>query len=196
MLKVLLILFALGIVTYLGIVGMVCWKETHIPAADSFDAIIVLGAQVKPDGEPSVQLSWRLDAAIEQWKQHPCPIVVCGAQGKDEPAPEALVMRDYLISAGVTEDLILTDPDSVNTRQNLVNASSLLKHLNVGTVMIVTSDYHLPRAIALAGDEGLSATGIGSPCRNEFVFWAKNHGREALSWIKYWVQKYLRINLE
>ena len=92
----LMILALTGVIAYLGVVGMVCWKETHVPGTESYDAIVVLGAQVKPDGTPSVQLQWRLDAAYEAWKERECLIVVCGAQGRDEPDAEGRVMRAYL----------------------------------------------------------------------------------------------------
>lgn len=194
MLTVLLILLVAAIAAYAAIVAMICWKEAHLPPTDDFDAIVVLGAQVKADGTPSVQLQWRLDTAYDLWQRHPCPIVTCGAQGSDEPAPEGEVMRDYLAARGVGEEWLLVDDTSFNTRQNLTHAAALLEGRGAGTVLIVTSDYHLPRAMALAGDVGLNATGCGSPTKPEY--WLKNHAREALSWIKYWGQKYLRLPLD
>lgn len=185
-----------GLCFYAGVVLMVVWKEKHVPEAEDFDAIVVLGAQVKSDGSLSVQLQWRLDKALEIWQENPVIVVTCGAQGSDEPAPEALVMRDYLVEKGVPADMVLTDPDSFNTRQNIRNAARLLEGRDVDTILIVTSDYHLPRAMALAQDEGLSATGVGSPTRQEISFWAKNHLREGLAWIKYWAVKYLHLPLE
>ena len=185
-----------GLCFYAGVVLMVWWKEKHVPQAESFDAIVVLGAQVKEDGVPSVQLQWRLDKALEIWQEQPALIVTCGAQGANEPAPEALVMRDYLVERGVPEDMVLTDPDSFNTRQNIRNAAELLKAYEADTILIVTSDYHLPRAMALAQDEGLQATGVGSPTKQGINFWAKNHLREGLAWIKYWAVKYLHLPLE
>ena len=180
---------------YVGIIAMIFWRAGHVPEVEDYDAIIVLGAQVNPNGEPSIQLRWRLDAAAEAWKQKNTVIVTCGAQGGNEPAPEALVMRDYLVAQGVPEEMILTDAVSYNTRQNIRNAADLLKGYTVERVLIVTSDYHLARAMALAEDEGLRATGVGSPTRDEFLFKAKNYGREALAWVKYWAQKYLRLPL-
>ncbi len=196
MLRLFFILLLAGVMFYLGIIAMLCWKEAHVPAAENYDAIIVLGAQVKPDGVPSLQLQWRLDAAAQAWHTRPCLIVACGAQGSNEPAPEALVMRDELIRQGVDPAMILTDPDSYNTRQNISNAASLLAGRDVQRVVIVTSDYHLPRAMALAEDTGLTATGIPAPTKQGLRFWVKNHGREALAWIKYWGQKYLSLPLE
>ena len=65
---------------------------------------------------------------------------------------------------------------------------------SVQQVAIVTSDYHVPRALAMAKDQGLNATGISSPTLPEY--WLKNHGRETLGWMKYLLQKYLHLPLE
>ncbi len=196
-LKALLLLILLGTLVYIGIVLMVCWKETHVPAPGTdYEALIVLGAQVKPDGEPSLQLQWRLEKAAEAYQQKKVPVVVCGGQGKNEPAPEAEVMRDVLVSIGVDEDMILTDTTSVSTHSNISNAMALLADRSVTKVLIVTSDYHLPRALAIAEDNGLTAYGIGAPTKLGMQFWLKNHGREALAWCKYWAVKYLHLPLE
>ena len=197
--KLIIGLIVLLVVLYAGVVAMVCIREGSVlktvPAADEYDAIVVLGAQVKPDGSPSVQLSWRLDAAWEAWEQKHVPVVVCGAQGKDEPMPEAEAMSMYLENKGVPAADILKDPDSFNTNQNLQNAAKLLQDLpGIQRVMIVTSDYHVPRAMALARDLGFDACGMGSPCKQEY--WIKNHAREALAWCKYWARKYLHLPLE
>jgi len=195
-LKVVLIFVLLGLIAYLGIVAMVCWKEENVPPVEEYDAIIVLGAQVKPDGELSLQLKWRLDAAVKAWKEHPCWIAVCGARGSNEPVEEAYAMRDYLIGQEIPAEMILTDAESYNTRQNIDHAAKLLNDKDVQRVVVVTSDYHLPRALALAEDAGLEASGIGAPTKLGMRYWIKNHGREALAWVKYWAQKYLRLPLE
>jgi uncharacterized SAM-binding protein YcdF (DUF218 family) len=104
-------------------------------------------------------------------------------------------MKAYLSARGVSEEDILTDPDSFNTRQNLVNAAVLLeKYPAISRVLIVTSDYHVPRSLALAKDLGFDACGLGSPCKPEY--WIKNHAREALAWCKYWGVKYFHLPLE
>ena len=193
--RVLLLFILLGVAVFCAVCAMICYKETHIPPAENYDAIVVLGAQVLADGTPSVQLEWRLQAALEAWQKENRTIITCGAQGVDEPAPEGEVMRNWLIANGVPEEQVISDTTSHNTRQNIRHAIQLLEGHNVQRVLIVTSDYHLPRAMALAEDEGLEATGLGSPCKPDFFNWARNHGRETLSWIKYWAEKYLHLEL-
>ena len=194
--KLSLVCVLLGVIFYLGVVAMVCYREKNVPPAGEYDAIIVLGAQVKPDGTLSLQLQWRVDAAAKAWRERQSLIVVCGAQGSNEPATEASVMKAELIRQGVPEKYILMDEESFNTRQNIANAVALLEGRDVQRVLVVTSDYHLPRAMAIAEDAGLEASGVGSPTKLGMRFWVKNHGREALAWIKYWMQKYLHLPLE
>ncbi len=197
--RILLWLVILAAIAFAGLIGYICLEEGNVmkkvPESDQYDAIIVLGAQIRPDGTPSIQLGWRLDAAAEAYQQKKVPVVVCGAQGKDEPVTEAEGMKDYLIEKGIPEEDILQDPDSFNTHQNLKNAAVLLKTIpGVEKVLIVTSDYHVPRSLAIARDMGYQACGLGSPCKAEY--WLKNHAREALAWCKYWGIKYLHLPLE
>lgn len=191
------ILFA-GILIYLIALGILCIRESGIPknpAGLNYDAIVVLGAQVTPEGVPSLQLQSRLDAARQAWDLHPVPIVVCGAQGNNEPETEAAVMKAYLTAAGIPEDRIQMDADSFNTRQNLKNAEKLLSDLRPeAVILLVTSDYHAPRAVAMARDAGWNVQALGSPCKPEY--WLKNHLRETLAWFKYWGMKYLSLPLD
>lgn len=184
----------LGAAVWIGLVIFVTVKEHTVPEADpsQTDAIVVLGAQVRADGTLSVQLQWRLDKALEIYRDYPQLIVVCGAKGMDEPVTEAEAMRVYLVENGVPEDQVLIDDSSFNTRQNLSNAKKLLPE-GAKNVLIVTSNYHLPRALALASDVGLEACGVGSPIK--LVYWPKNHFREALAWVKYWLQSYGLMSL-
>ena len=63
LLTVLAALVLFGVVCAAGLIGFVYDKETHLPPVGGFDTIIVLGAQVKADGTPSVALERRLTAA-------------------------------------------------------------------------------------------------------------------------------------
>lgn len=188
-------LAAAALIGYAGLIALVYHWEVSVPQPSGYDGIIVLGAQVLPTGEPSVQLQWRLDQAIACYRAAPCYIVACGAKGPNEPEPEGDVMRRVLLQAGLAQEHVISDPRSANTRENIANAWDILQRLGCEKPLIVTSDYHLPRALALARDAGLEAQGVGSPCRPGVRFFLKNHMREALAWVKYWGIKYLHLPL-
>ncbi len=188
LMKLFLAALGAGILAWVALVVFVCVKEYTVPAPDEqTDAMILLGAQVKENGELSVQLQYRVDKALEIYARHPQRIVVCGAQGSNEPVSEAQAMRDYLVAKGIPETDILMEDDSFNTRQNIENAKKLLPE-GTKKILIVTSDYHLPRAMAIAADAGFEPSGVGSPIK--LIYWPKNHFREALAWVKYAMQRW------
>lgn len=188
--KIILILVVLGLLCWGALIGWVCYQEAHAMDDPAFDGIIVLGAQVKKDGSLSVQLQWRLDKAVEAYRMHPCTVVCSGARGHDEPEAEGTVMRRYLIAQGIPEADVIAECEAFDTRQNLQFSKRLLGD-DVKRVCIVTSDYHMPRAIAMAADEGISACGMGAPTKPEY--WLKNHAREAIAWVKYFIERTLNI---
>ena len=181
------ILLLIGILCAGMALGALCLAESSAPKADKdSQAIIVLGCQVYSDGRLSLQLQYRLEAARDEYEKNPRLIIVCGAQGENEPRPEGDVMKSWLIQNGVKESDVIAETESRNTKENLKNAQALLPP-GVQRVTVITSDYHLPRALAIARDLGLSADGIGSPCKPEY--WFKNHSREVLAWGKYLLEK-------
>lgn len=190
LMRLFLTLVTIGAAVFLSLFAYVCIAEKSVPEADDFAPIIVLGAQVKEDGTPSVQLALRLETALSEYNKAPRPIVSCGGQGVNEPAPEGDVMTAWLIDHGVSAEHALSETTSESTKENLKNALSLLKEKtgkDVQSVLVVTSDYHLPRALAIARDLGLEASGAGAPIKPEY--WLKNHVRETLAWGKYLLTK-------
>ena len=169
-----------------ALIGFVYYKETHLPEQKESDVIIVLGAQVKPDGTPSEALRRRLTAALEAYREKRQIIIVCGAQGANEPRAEGDVMRDWLLEQGVPAEDVIGETASFNTRQNLEYAKAMMEHRGLSQALVVTSDYHVARALELCRQVGISATGKGSPSKPEYFI--KNHFREGLSWIKLWLE--------
>lgn len=186
MLMLVLGLVLMGLLAAAGLIGFVYYQETHLPPQEESDAIIVLGAQVLADGTPSVALERRLTAALEAYEEKPQLIITCGARGLDEPRAEGEVMRDWLIERGVSPDDVVPETSSFNTRENLEYAQAIMEHRGLQKALIVTSDYHVARALALCEQVGIDATGKGSPSKPEYFI--KNHFREGLSWIKFWLE--------
>ena len=193
--RLLIGLLAVSILTCGGLAAIACFRERDVrelPEDTQYDAIVVLGARVKPEGVPSVQLSGRLDAAAKVFFMHNVPIVVCGGQGADEPCTESSAMKRYLTEKGIDGSWIHEDPESFNTYENLGNAKKILENLpDIRCILIVTSDYHVARSMAIGEDLGYEVKGLGAPCTK--IYWLKNHSREALAWIKYWTKKILKL---
>lgn len=182
-LRVIGTLLIIGVLCYLLVVGWAVYSETHLPPKQPSQVILVLGAQVKADGSLSVALERRLTLARDEYLQSPQLIITCGGQGENEPAPEGEVMRAWLISQGVAQEDVIAEAKSTSTRENLLYAKKLMEQRGFSQALVVTSDYHVARALALCKSLGIEATGVGSP--SEPAYWIKNHAREALSWIKF-----------
>lgn len=188
-----LALFLAGVCCLLALIGYVYWQETHLPPVTAHDAIIVLGAQVKADGSLSVALERRLSVALDAYLENPQPLIACGAQGGNEPRPEGDVMRDWLIAHGADPALVYAETDSYNTRQNLANAKGIMDALGCRSALVVTSDYHVARALRLCAQLGIPACGAGSPSKPEYFL--KNHIQEGLSTVKFALETLLGRSL-
>ena len=183
----LLVLFCLGVLIVGTALGYVVYQERR--AGDELtesDVIIVLGARVKPDGVLSNSLQYRLEKAMEVYEAgYARRFIVCGAKGSDEPVDEATAMREYLLERGVPAEDVFTDPVSVNTRQNLINALAIMQEQDMHSAIIVTNAYHVARAKALASDLGIEALGASAKMPRGLRIPWKMRLREALSWINY-----------
>jgi SanA protein len=73
----------------------------------------------------------------------------------DEPA----AMRTYAIKLGVPEKAIILDNAGFRTYDTCYRAKNIF-HLD--EAILVTTDYHLPRALFLCNSLGIDATGIAS----------------------------------
>ena len=186
-LKVAVVLLLLGVTCYLALVGWVVYSGNRLPPHEPTEAIIVLGAQVKPDGTLSEILRRRLVRARDEYFRNPQLIIACGAQGADEPVAEGIAMREWLIRQGVPAEDILAETESFNTRENLLNAKAMMEERGLVRALVVTSDYHVGRAVATSHRLGIEAWGAGSP--TDMAYWPKNYTREALSWIKFWLEE-------
>lgn len=154
--------------------------------SEPYDVIIALGAQVRADNTPSEALRRRLSLALEAYRQRPVPIICCGAQGKREPCPEGDFMCGWLVHQGVPESMVISENQSYDTLQNIENAKAIMQVRGLKRALVVTSDYHVCRSLAICRRFGVPAIGRGSPSVRSY--WLKNHARELLAWGKFFLR--------
>ncbi|EMY5608116.1 YdcF family protein [Listeria monocytogenes] len=179
--RISIILIALGFI-YLLIVVAFMFSGTRAKPSDNADTVLILGAKVNGDpAEPAEVLKERLDAAVTYLNENPTmQVVVSGGQGEDESASEASVMEEYLVNKGITRSRIKIEDKSRRTEENIKYSK---EKFNLGKTVIVTSDYHMYRALMLAKRQGLDASGL--PAKSRSVI--KNMMRETLSITYAWV---------
>ena len=125
------------------------------------DAIIILGHRLEPGCKPSEDLIRRIDAAVQHWKETDAPIIMpCGGITPGHDKTEAEVMREMLIERGVPQEIIHLEDRSRITIENVRNAVALLGEGK--RVALVTSDYHVERALDDCRRAGLDAYGVGA----------------------------------
>lgn len=126
--------------------------------------IVVLGAGLEDDGTPSEALTMRLDTAAAYLEANPgTRCVVSGGQSADEVRPEADAMAAYLTGQkGIDEKRVIKEAASTSTVENIQNSAKLIPEDS--TVAVVTNDFHMHRALAIARKQGLpQAYGLAAP---------------------------------
>lgn len=157
------------------------------PPESGADAIIILGGGVKGH-VATIAVQTRLEAAIGYLNANPKTIaVVSGGQGRQEEVPEALVMEEYLLRAGIDESRIIQEDKSTSTWENFVNSKAILdrKFGKNYKVVYVTNEFHIYRAGLTAKKAGLNAEGLSSP--SALYLYPNNFLRETLAIGKTWV---------
>jgi vancomycin permeability regulator SanA len=126
------------------------------------DAIVVLGAGLRPDGTPSTYLRRRLAAAAELYAAGAADRVVLSGDGADRadgtPYDEPGSMADWIVGLGVPGDALVLDREGFDTTATCRRAHD---EYAVRTAVVVTQDYHLRRALFSCTRAGLDATGVG-----------------------------------
>ncbi|WP_432485673.1 YdcF family protein [Kineococcus esterisolvens] len=144
-------------------------------------AVIVLGAGLVRGGvSPLLAARLRRAAAAAEERVGPDgrPVLVpSGGRGSDEPLPEGEAMARWLREHGVDAQGILVEDRARTTRENLRYSVELLQRNGVAEpYLIVTNDYHAPRAAMLARRLGIDAQAVGAP--TALYYWPSAYLRE------------------
>ena len=153
-----------------------------IPRKKDFDFVIIHGAGLLDGNRVSKLLQDRLDKAIEVYRADPTPpkLIPSGGKGSDESISEAEAMTRYLVSRGIPEEDILPEDQSTTTLENLQFSKKILdSYEGRKYTTLVSSNYHVYRALRYCREIGLKCTGIGSHVA--WYFWPSALIREYIA---------------
>ena len=138
---------------------------TFIPYKRDFDYVIIHGAGLIKGQKVSKLLADRIDKAIEVYRKDPTPpvLIPSGGRGSDEDLAEAEAMEQYLLEHGIPRSDIIREDRSATTRENLIFSKKIIDGKGgSGHTALVTSNYHVYRALSICREIGLECTGIGA----------------------------------
>jgi len=166
------ILFIINLVFYLLCTGLVAdilvgslESKYEPPENPTGDVIIMLGGGAMPDspdvdgiGALTASPASRLLTAVRLQRKLHVPILISGGQVYEDSGNEAKIATRVLLSLGVPDDMIITETRSVNTTQNAHYSAELLRARHLNHPIIVTSAFHMNRAMLSFRQAGIEAT--------------------------------------
>ncbi len=140
----------------------------HLRKRRRADYIIVLGAGLIGERVTPL-LAARIDKGIELLARNPkSMLIMSGGQGPGEDLAEGRAMADYAVQKGVAAEKIMIEDKSRSTEENLRFSRELMSG-EKPRVILVTTAYHVFRALLLARQQGLKCVGYGAKTKWYFT---------------------------
>ena len=154
-----------------------------------YDVIIVLGAAIWPDGQPSPILRRRMAHAVDLFDAKVGRyLLLTGGLGRYPPS-EAYVMRQLALAAGVPAAQIVMEDQARSTFDSALRCARIWQQKGWKAALLVTDGYHLPRALFTFRAFGIQVAGsapAGSQSiRRRWKHWYQVSLREVLAFVWY-----------
>ena len=153
------VLAAIGLVTVLALATPIDYWWAHAYSGSieqpTGDVLIVLSAASDDQGLISFSSYWRARYALMAWKE--CSFQKIVISGGGSPG-----IADFLVLEGVPREAIVTEWRSATTHENGVETARLIQDMP-GKKVLLTSDFHMFRAIRVFRKLGIDVTPMPIP---------------------------------
>ena len=122
------------------------------------DCILVLGCWVD-NGTPSLMLGDRLERSVELYEAKAAPKLLMSGDHGQEDYDEVDAMKRYALDQGIPSEDVFMDHAGFSTYESVYRAKEVF---GADKIIIVSQEYHLPRAIYIAGQLGVEAYGVAA----------------------------------
>src|SRR5262245_4536962 len=187
-------ILAVGVAVAAADVHVVASANACIVAATSVahrDAAIVPGARIHADGTPYAMLRDRLEAARALWQQGQVERILVSGRGGGAPGEDEVgAMHRWLRARGVPDAAIVDDPCGFRTLDTMDRARTVY---GIATAVVVSNDFHVPRAVFLGRQLGLDVVGVAAPQLEEWAtgIGLRNRGREVVARAAAWLDVFV-----
>lgn len=145
------------------------------------EVALVFGARVSGDGDVSWPLKWRLETAVNLYKNGQVNRILVSGDNRRRDYNEPRAMKQWLVANGVPAERIACDYAGRRTLDSCARAARLWGIRD--NVILVSQAYHLPRALFLARHWGMDAVAVSA---NSGTF-RRDLVRERLARVKAWL---------
>ena len=142
-------------------------KAQRLLSGEKYAAIVLLGGATSPANPPK-RMHPDLGAAADRmwhatrlYKEGLAPIIIIsggrspGLESRSDIQTEAQAMRLFLLDMGIPDSAMILEDQARTTRENASLTKGIIKD---GAVALVTSAFHMPRALKNYLHEGLNAS--------------------------------------
>jgi uncharacterized SAM-binding protein YcdF (DUF218 family) len=138
-------------------------EDRYVPSdVTTADVVIVLGGgatldtpNVNGKGHLSGSAANRILTGVMLQRNLNIQIIVSVGQVFSDSGPEAEIMKRTVAGLGVPEQNIIAETESLNTRQNAENVRRILDERGYLAPILVTSAFHMPRAVKYFESQGI-----------------------------------------
>jgi SanA protein len=120
---------------------------------------IVFGAGLLRDGRPTPALRDRVATAADLYRAGKVEKLLMSGDNRFVNYDEPMAMRKYALGLGVPDDAIVLDFAGRRTYDTCYRARDIF---GVHEAILITQQYHLPRALYICNTLGVSAVGISA----------------------------------
>lgn len=140
----------------------------HLKKNRNADYIVVLGSGINGT-KVTPLLAARIEKGIDLLSANPnAVLIMSGGQGPGEDIAESKAMAAYAIDKGVDKESIIVEAKSMSTQENLLFSRTLMEK-DRPRIVIVTTAYHVFRALLLAKQQGIKCVGFGAKTKWYFT---------------------------
>jgi len=133
------------------------YSAASVPSAP---VALVLGAGLRSDGTPTSFLEARLDVAADLYREGKVRALLVSGDHGTVGHDEVGAMTTWLVAHGVPAEKVVGDHAGFDTYDSCQRARRIF---GVGEAIVVTQDFHVPRAVFLCRQAGIDAVGVGAP---------------------------------